>query len=141
MLITDKGRVFLCHSSGDKEAIRALYTRLRDEGLDPWLDEEDLLAGQIWDTEIKKAVRRSDIVLVCLSKSAVTRSGYVQREIEFALNIADEKPDGTIYIVPAKLEDCVLPERLRKWHAVDLFKPGGFERLVRAIKHKTEGRR
>ena len=36
-----KLKVFLCHSSNDKPAVRELYTRLKSEGwIDPWLDEE-----------------------------------------------------------------------------------------------------
>lgn len=60
-------RVFLCHSSGDKAAVRQLYQRLVDDGFQPWLDEEDLVPGQRWQLEIPKAVRNSEVVLVCLS--------------------------------------------------------------------------
>ena len=36
-------RVFLCHSSHDKPAVRKLYQRLKTEGwIDPWLGEEML---------------------------------------------------------------------------------------------------
>lgn len=89
-------RIFLCHSSGDKQAVRQLYLRLRQEGFDPWLDEEKLLPGQRWQDEIQKAVRGSDVVLVCLSKSSLGKRGYVQKEIKYALDVADEQPEGTI---------------------------------------------
>jgi hypothetical protein len=49
--------VFLCHSSGDKEAVRNLYGRLKQDGFRPWLDEEDLLPGHDWNDEIRRAVR------------------------------------------------------------------------------------
>lgn len=68
-------RIFLCHSSGDKPKVRDLYERLLAEGFDPWLDEEKLLPGQKWKTEIPKAVRASDVVIVCLSRSAVNKAG------------------------------------------------------------------
>ena len=55
------------------------------------MDEINLVPGQDWAIEIKKAVRRSDFVLVCLSASAVTKNGFVQKEIRFALDVADEK--------------------------------------------------
>lgn len=47
-----KLRVFLCHSSGDKPAVRYLYYRLCEENIEPWLDEENLLPGQDWIEEI-----------------------------------------------------------------------------------------
>src|SRR3712207_6126465 len=94
-------RVFLCHSLGDKPAVRDLYQRLRaEQGIEPWFDEEDLLPGQDWDQEIQKAVRAADVVLVCLSRSSITKAGYVQKEIRYALDVADEQPEGTIFIIP-----------------------------------------
>jgi hypothetical protein len=129
-------RVFLCHSSGDRAKVRELHMELRSSGFTPWLDEEDLVPGTRWEPEIRKAVKQSDIVLVCLSKSSITKEGFVQKEIKIALDFADEKPDDTIYIIPARLEECPLPERLNQWHCVDLFREGGFDKLVRAIRSK-----
>jgi len=31
-----------------------------------------------------------------------------------ALDVADEKPDGTIYVIPALLEECSVPDRLKE---------------------------
>ena len=94
-----KLRVFLCHASGDKPAVRKLYQRLVKDGVAPWLDEEDLAPGQDWEVEIRKAVQASDIVLVCLSLRSITKEGFVQKEIKFALDAADEKPQGTIFLI------------------------------------------
>jgi hypothetical protein len=132
-------RVFLCHASGDKPAVRDLYQRLSQEKfIQPWLDEEELLPGQDWDTEIRKAVRVSDLVLVCLSPQSITKAGYVQKEIKFALDIADEQPEGTIFIIPTRLELCDVPERLQRWHWANLFETRGYERLLRALRLRAE---
>jgi hypothetical protein len=126
-------RIFLCHSSGDKPAVRQLRHRLQESGYEPWLDEEDLLPGQKWEQEIPKAVRNSDVVLVCLSQESVTKQGYVQKEIKLALDAADQRPDGTIFLIPVRLSDCNIPERLREWQWVDLFEDRGYDRLLHAL--------
>lgn len=126
-------KVFLCHSSGDKEAVRALYKQLKTDGFTPWLDEEDLVGGQNWDAAIKKAVQNSHVVVVCLSKTSVNKTGYVQKEIKVALDAADLRPEGTIFIVPVRLEECEVPERLAHIHYLDLFKANGYEKLVKAL--------
>jgi len=131
-------KVFLCHASGDKPAVRDLYRRLCSDGIAPWLDEEDLLPGQDWQLEIPKAVRSSDAVIICLSSRAVTKAGYVQREIRYALDVADEKPEGAIFLIPLRLEECEAPERLRRWQWVDLFRETGYERLLRALRARAE---
>jgi diadenosine tetraphosphatase ApaH/serine/threonine PP2A family protein phosphatase len=109
-----KLRVFLCHASGDKPTVRGLYHRLRADGFDPWFDEESLLPGQDWQLEIPKAVRSSDAVIICLSSRAITKAGYVQKEIRYALDVADEQPEGAIFLIPLRLEECEVPERLRR---------------------------
>jgi hypothetical protein len=127
-------RVFLCHSASDKERVRHLYKKLKRNGYKPWLDEEELLPGQDWESEIRKAVRSSDIVLVCLSASSITKQGFVQKEIRIALDVADEKPDEIIYIIPLRLEVCSVPDKLQKWHWVDLFAPKGYAQLLRSLR-------
>lgn len=67
--------VFLCHGSEDKETVRQLYLDLREDDADPWLDEKNIIGGQDWDTEIQKAVKSSDAILVCLSSRSVRKEG------------------------------------------------------------------
>lgn len=125
--------IFLCHASEDKAAARHLHKQLRADGYVPWLDEEDLLPGQNWQIEIPRAVKRADVVLVCLSHRSIAKTGYVQREIRIALDAAEEQVEGAIYIIPARLENCSVPERLSKWQWVDTFAENGYERLCRTL--------
>jgi hypothetical protein len=57
----------------------------------------------------------------------------VQREIKYALDIADEKPEGTIFLIPARLENCRVPDRLSGKQWVNLFEEKGFERLIKSL--------
>ena len=126
-------KVFLSHAHSDADAVRALYDRLTADGIDTWLDKEKLLPGQDWELEIRRAVREADVVVVCLSK-VFNQRGYRQKEVRIALNEADMMPEGEIFIIPARLEECDNLESLRKkWHWVDLFKPDGYEKLMSAL--------
>lgn len=128
-----KLRVFLCHSKNDKPKVRKLYNRLIADGFDVWLDEAKLFPGQDWDLEIRKAVRNSDTVIVCLSKNSITKEGYIQKEIRFALDIADEKPEGTIFLIPTRLEECNVPIRIGRYHWIDIFKKFGYLKLKETL--------
>ncbi len=130
---TRKARVFLCHASEDKAQVRDVFHRLVRDGFDPWLDEEKLLPGQRWREEIARVVSDSDAILVCLSNHAVNKTGFVQREVARALDLALEQPEGKIFLIPARLESCAIPQRLADWHYVDLFQPGGYDKLVAAL--------
>jgi hypothetical protein len=126
-------RVFLCHASDDRLVVRDLYWRLRLEGVEPWLDEEELLPGVAWDQAIRRAVRQTDVVLVCLSKKSSTKAGYIQKEIRYVLDVADEQPKDTIFVIPVKLEDCTVPKRLIRWQWVELYNEKGFNRIITSL--------
>ena len=131
-------RIFLCHSSGDKTEVRNLYQRLSSEGFDPWLDEEKLLPGQDFELEIAKAVQMSDVVIVCLSHKAITKAGFVQKEIRYALGEAEKQPEGTIFLIPLKFEECTVPESLKRLQWVNLFEEEGYELLMSSLRLRAE---
>ncbi len=135
--MTDEKRplkVFLCHASADKPQVRELYRYLKRRGLQPWLDAEDLLPGQNWQVEIPKALETSDAIIICLSKGSVDKEGYIQKEIKFALDKALEMPEGRIFVIPARLEECNVPRSLNAYHWVDLFDEGGYSKLMKSLK-------
>ncbi|NJN68763.1 MAG: toll/interleukin-1 receptor domain-containing protein, partial [Chloroflexaceae bacterium] len=131
-------RIFLCHAHEDRQAVSDLYQRLKGEGFQPWMDKKDLLPGQAWQLEIPKAVRAADVVLACLSAQFVSKAGYAQREIKLALDTADLQPEGTIFVIPLRLEECEVPERLRCWHWCDYFEEEGYGLLLRALRFRAE---
>jgi hypothetical protein len=136
-------RVFLCHSSGDKPIVRELYQKLSSEKwINVWFDEENLLPGQDWEYEIQKALDNSTAVIVTLSTGSVSKEGYVQKELRFVLDIALEKPEGTIFILPVLLDECERPRRLRSIQGIDYFPPErrdwAYDRLRRSLRQRAE---
>ena len=139
-------KIFLAHAREDKPQVRKLYADLTARGLDPWLDEVDLVPGQIWKVEIPKAIRRAQIFLACLSSQSAGKVGYVQNEFRLALSAFGERPPGSIYLIPVRLDDCDVPDlqipdrglSLQDIQWVDLWQEGGFERLIRSIEAALE---
>jgi hypothetical protein len=129
-----KLRVFLCHASDDKPAVRDLYKRLTAEDwLQPWLDEEELLPGQDWNLEIEKAVEATDAVIVCVSKKSVAKEGYVQREMRQVLQIALNKLEVAIFVIPVRLNECELPRQIRDRQALDFFPDDKRDSAIRKL--------
>jgi Tol biopolymer transport system component len=132
-------RVFLCHANADKYAVRQLYFYLVEFEIDAWLDTEKLSPGQDWEKEIPKAIKNSDAIIVCLSKDSVNKEGYVQKEIKFALDKADEMPEGRIFLIPARLDDYVsLPDDLKKIQRVNLFEEDGCVKLLESLQMRIQ---
>lgn len=126
--------IFLCHATEDKPVVEKIYIRLKEEGLKPWLDKFDLLPGQDWDIEIKKALKSSSFILIFFSKTSISKRGYVQREFKLALDILYEIPEGQIFIIPVRLDDCKIPDRFSNLHYCSLFTRNGFDNVLKSIK-------
>lgn len=128
-------QIYLSYAREDREATERVYRRLLDEGFKPWMDVEDIIPGQDWRRVIGKAIRESDFILIFLSKNSVNERGYIQREIRLGLEIFSEMLVSDIFVIPVRLEECEIPDEISSlFHHVDIFKEGGWERLLEAIK-------
>jgi hypothetical protein len=133
MKLSKQLRIFLLHARSDQEAVHRLYRRLVNEGASVWLDQERLIPGQDWVYEIHRAIHNCDVVIACLSRQFNKQGGYRHEELRIALERANTREADAIFIIPARLEPCDLPDSLRRWQRVDLFKVDGYKKLLRAL--------
>jgi len=133
-------RVFLCHAHQDGEMVHKLYERLVRDGIHVWLDVERLRPGQDWEREIHKAILKSNVVIVCLSRGFNKRRGYRHEELKIAAEKARLLSSGEIFIIPVRLEKCDMPESLRHLQRVDLFEAGGYKKLIQALQEHIRGK-
>jgi hypothetical protein len=131
---------FLIHAHSDKESVHELYKRMANDGIKAWLDSESLQPGQDWQREIRKAILKSDTVIVCLSREFNKQQGYRYEELKIALEKANVLPDNEIFIIPVRLENCDMPDSLRHLHRVDLFEAGGYKKLICALRERVESK-
>ena len=128
-------RIFISYARPDSEKAVLLFNELSNFGFDVWFDQVSLLPGQLWENEIKKAIKDSEFFILLSSKNSVDKRGYIQKEIKFALEIYKEVPEGQIYVIPLRLDDCEIPPSLAPIQYVDLFPDWkvGIEKLIKAI--------
>lgn len=131
-------RIFLSYAREDEARAEQLYQQLNEAGFRPWMDTRDLLPGEI--SAIKRAIQDSDFFVACLSEIAVRKRSYIRREIRGAVARREEMLEHDIYLIPVRLEECDVPEELRAHQWLDLFKPNGWERLVKALRVGRERR-
>ena len=126
-------RVFFCAAPNDLRQARKLYRYLNRYNIKPWLGAEDLLPGQDWEVEMSKALRVSDIVIIFISDNLEKTSGQVQKEIKFAIDKALEMPEGRIFIIPIRLDQCEIPYALEKYYPLDLFGNQDYKKLMQIL--------
>jgi len=80
MLAASRPRVFLSHAWDDDACgrstharVRALAFALRDEGVDAWLDDEQMVAGDDLDAKMAAGIDAADAVCVCLTRAYCTK--------------------------------------------------------------------
>ena len=135
---------FLCYSKENSTGVREFRERLKAETwIDPWFDEEDILPGEKWEYLVTEAVHNSHAVIIFLSSLAVRTEGFFHVELKHALDSAAEKPDGTIFIIPIRLDACEVPDRLQPYQYVDYFgdaehKDRVYISLIKALKVRAK---
>ena len=100
---------------------------------DCWLD-------RIGKHEIRRAILKSDVVIVCLSRGFNKQQGFRHEELKIALEKANLIPEYETFIIPARLEVCDMPDSLRHLHRVDLFERGGYKKLICALQRYGEAK-
>jgi hypothetical protein len=128
---------FISYAREDFAAALRLYEDLKPRtDLRLRLDKKNLLPGQTWNLEIRKAIMNSRYFIPLFSSTSVQKRGYVQKEFRLALEVFDEFPEGEIFAIPARLDNCEIPyEKFRSIERVDLFPDWneGVQRLLRTI--------
>ncbi len=134
-----KGKIFISCARDDYKIAQRLYNDLKKAGYDPWLDSKNLLPGRSWRTEIRREIEKSDYFIVLLSKHSVNRKGYARKEVKAALDVLDEYPQGKIFIIPARLDDCrPNHEKLRHIRWADLR--NSYEKGLKQILHALDNK-
>jgi uncharacterized protein YjbI with pentapeptide repeats len=104
---------FISHSSADKDFAHRLHSRLRDEGLRVWFDEEHMKGGRELHPQIDEAIRFHDKLLLVLSEASM-KSKWVATEIR-RTRVAEGR-EGRRKFFPIRLVDY---ELIRMWRLPD----------------------
>ena len=130
--------VFISYTRRDAIVAQEIYDRLVSEGYTVWMDKKSLSPGQDWRTEIEKAIRACDVFIACLSNYSVNKTGFVQAELKKALEIAELMPEGRVFIIPVRLDNCQVPHSLEKLHWLDYFEADSQGNLLGAIQNRVD---
>jgi|GEM_PF-6033334 len=127
--------IFFSYAREDREKVIGIHACVDEFGYNTWIDSINLVGGQDWDFEITTAIEEAAICLVFLSNQSVEKMGYVNKEIKRILDKMDMMPEGKVFMIPIRLDDCPIPRRLSKWQVLDSTHEKFEERLIAAIRH------
>lgn len=102
-----KWKIFLSHSSKDKQFVALLHGKLLSANVDVWLGEYEILIGDSIQEKISEGLDKSEFLLVVLSKAAL-KSDWVKRELETKIHEEIEKKK--VVVLPVMLDGITQDE-------------------------------
>jgi hypothetical protein len=126
--------IFLSYAKEDVFQARRIYSGLMSHGFRVWFDEINLLPGQEWELEIEKAIESASIFIACFSKNSVDKDGFYQTELRRALKYFERKPEGSIYLIPIRLDQCDIPYKFRQIQWCDFRSDEWLTDLVKTMR-------
>jgi tetratricopeptide (TPR) repeat protein len=109
-------KVFLSHSTKDKEFVQTLANELKAEKIEPWLCEVDIEVGENFIAKIEKGLRDADLAVLFWSPEAA-RSDWMR--LEWTSVTAREISESRTCLGIVLLRDCEVPQLLRVKHRID----------------------
>lgn len=104
---------FISHSTADKDFADRLYADLQAKGVRCWYAPHDMEGGEHIDTQIDRAIKVHEKLLLVLSESSIN-SNWVKREISKAVNREDK--EGKRVLFPISLVEF---SKIEEWEFVD----------------------
>jgi TIR domain/NACHT domain len=130
--MADEYDVFLSHNSADAAVVEEIAVRLREAGLEPFLDRWDLIPGELWITALERALEGSNTVAVFLGLEGIGPWHEQEKLVALASSARKHKKRVIPVLLPGAREEELggfLDLRTR----VDLAEDDGFERLIAGI--------
>jgi hypothetical protein len=130
-------KIFISYAKEDKAEAENIFHKLKSiPNVEPWIDTQSILPGQKWKSAINNAINDAHLFIALFSNNSISKKGYVQKEIREALEVYDKIPEGHIYLIPIRLEDCVIPyQKIKEIQYLDFYpdKNIGIQKLIKLI--------
>jgi hypothetical protein len=97
--------IFLSYNSTDHSRVEDIARRLRDKGLEPFLDRWYLPPGMRWRSTLEETLSSCKAVAIFVGSSEM--GSWQQREVDVALDLQSRSPN--LPVIPVLLPGCEPP--------------------------------
>ncbi|PSN19352.1 hypothetical protein C7271_07785, partial [filamentous cyanobacterium CCP5] len=97
--------IFIAYAPTDGGLVRPIDEAIRQQGFDPWIDYDDILAGSSYETQLKTGVREADMLVLVLTENTFQNHHILDcLKLAIALN--------KLILVVARSRPLPLPDQL-----------------------------
>lgn len=104
--------VFLSYSSKDKDVVRDIATRLRDDGITVWFDEWAIKPGDSIPAKIEEGLEHSRVLVLCMSANAFGSDWSTLESGTFRFR---DPLNGERRLIPLRLDDAAIKGSLAQF--------------------------
>ena len=130
--MNEKKKAFISYSNQDREFARRLSDQLFNSGIEVWIDQYEIKAGDSLVEKIfSEGLAKADFFIILLSNSSVN-SSWVKEELSIAVI---NRINGLTKIIPVLKEKCEIPVPLRalKWVDLSVNFEDGIRDIVKSV--------
>lgn len=133
-------KVFVSHASEDKDRfVLSFAKRLRENGIDAWIDKWEMLPGDsLVDKIFEVGLKEATAVVIVLSENSITKP-WVKEEINAAFV---NRINAKCKLIPLLIDDCEVPACLQTtlWEKISNLSSydEAYKRIELAILGKTD---
>jgi TolB-like protein len=100
------GAVFISYCSQDAQAAGRITEALGAAGIEVWLDQSTLRAGDAWDAQIRKQIHDCALFVAVISAHTNARTeGYFRREWNLATRRMLDMAHDSAFLLPVVIDD------------------------------------
>jgi hypothetical protein len=111
--------VFISYSHSDGDIVEKIRSTFDIDKINYWLDDKDILIGQVIDKAISEGIQRCWIFIVILTPTSI-KSKWVEREFDEASHEEIEGDKIIIPVIAKGLEIKNLPARIRRKNCANI---------------------
>lgn len=124
----EKLKVFISYSRKDADFARELLVGLQLVGFEPYLDQRDIAAGEVWEERLGHLIEAADTVVFVLSPDAAASdrcAWEVNRAIDFKKRL--------LPVVLRQVDEAQIPSRLKQLNYIFFDRPFSFAASLQTL--------
>ncbi|RPJ99321.1 toll/interleukin-1 receptor domain-containing protein [Priestia endophytica] len=133
-LVVTAPRIFLSHSSKDKEIVDVIFSKLKQSEIDAWYDKYEIHPGDSITDKVNEGLSKCKIGVLILSKNFFDEtSGWPKNEMNYFLNqrMRTNKKNFICINLDMQYED--LPPLLQDYRYINYNESDSIEQLVTVL--------
>lgn len=140
----DMSHIFISYVHENQKKAEALSQALKNQGIEVWLDRDNIFPGMKWRDAIRQAIQEGAYFIACFSTEYENRNkSYMNEELMLAIDELRQYSFSKPWFIPVLFSECNVPafsigggQTLLDFQWVNLYSDWdlGVQRLLRVVK-------